>query len=197
MYYIFFCKILPGHWDSLFARLWWLLGGALSRFPSPTKKRRHRNHPFTQELGRRLRQECQFQLQVGWFRWKQDLGPKQSYQKVHSFINWLKFGLYWHPVVHGKFGNSLQSLSKKSGLRAKSGHWGSEWAWYYKAHLSEHCYVWQLIEVIWFQPIAMLRVWCNDTLNDFVALRCTPACLVPCFEITVILARKLFLFRLL
>lgn len=38
----------------------------------------------------------------------------------------------------------------------------------------------------------MLRVWCNDTLNDFVALRCTPACLVPCFEITVLLAGFFF-----
>ena len=27
-----------------------------------------------------------------------------------------------------------------------------------------------------------VRVWCNDTLNDFVALRCTPACLVTCLK---------------
>eukprot|EP00434_Breviolum_minutum_P012135 symbB.v1.2.010700.t1/scaffold676.1/size173388/7 len=26
------------------------------------------------------------------------------------------------------------------------------------------------------------KVWCNDTLNDFVALRCTPACLVNATE---------------
>ena len=27
-----------------------------------------------------------------------------------------------------------------------------------------------------------VTVWCNDTLNDFVALRCTPACLVTCLK---------------
>lgn len=113
-----------GHWvDSLHFKKW--------RQEKAKPETRH------QELGRRLRQECQFQLQVGWLVPMEDLGLNKSTNIVYSFINWLKVGLYWQSSCSWKiqkFSSVFfpRSLAFQSYL---SGPWGSQWAWYYKADL--------------------------------------------------------------